>query len=161
MADNNGGRDLAQLFSDAEVAEGKTIEAKQKELIYWYAYRESYQNKVAEIQSKTGVAEKTAKSQVYAMIKAFLPKVSEMNLRKKTQRAGSVYKLFGKIIDPTTKKEVKGIGIDKAYGISYGVKSISELTDTQILNIIDRVVEKSHDTVTIGHEIMRPKIQKK
>ena len=51
---------------------------------------------------------------------------------------GSVYKLFGKIIDPTTKKEAKGIGIDKAYGISYGVRSISELTDTQILNIIDR-----------------------
>src|SRR5947199_10187009 len=25
VADNNGGRDLAQLFSDAEVAEGKTI----------------------------------------------------------------------------------------------------------------------------------------
>ena len=90
-------------------------------------------NKVAEICSKTGVAEKTAKSQVYAMIKAFLPKVSEMNLRKITQRAGSVYKLFGKIIDPTTKKEVKGIGIDKAYGISYGVRSISELTDSKIL----------------------------
>ncbi|CAG8792113.1 21991_t:CDS:2, partial [Dentiscutata erythropus] len=121
VADNSG-RDLAQLFSDAEVTEGKTIEAKQKELIYWYIYRESYQNKVAEIRSKTGVAEKTAKSQVYAIIKAFLPKVSKMNLRKKTQRAGSVYKLFGKIIDPTTKKEVKGIGIDKAYGISYGVR---------------------------------------
>ena len=65
------------------------------------------------------------------MIKAFLPKVSEMNLCKKTQRAGSVYKLFRKIIDPTIKKEVKRIGIDKAYRISYGVRSISKLTDTQ------------------------------
>ena len=34
VADNNDGQDLAQLFSDAEVAEGKTIEAKQKELVY-------------------------------------------------------------------------------------------------------------------------------
>ena len=35
--------------------------------------------------------------------------------------------------DRTTKKEVKGIGIGKAYRISYGVRSLSELTDTQIL----------------------------
>ncbi|CAG8695860.1 2186_t:CDS:1, partial [Ambispora leptoticha] len=28
---NNDGRELAQLFSDAEFAEGKTIKAKQKE----------------------------------------------------------------------------------------------------------------------------------
>ena len=68
------GRDLAQLFSDAKVAEGRTLEAKRRELVCWYNYSESYQNKVAEIQSKTGVAEKTAKSQVYAMIKASLPK---------------------------------------------------------------------------------------
>ncbi|CAG8827961.1 2547_t:CDS:2, partial [Dentiscutata erythropus] len=67
-----------------------------------------------------GEAEKTAKSQVYAMIKASLPNVSKSNLYKKTERAGSVYRLFGKIIDPATKKEVIGIGIDKVYGISYG-----------------------------------------
>ncbi|CAB5374650.1 unnamed protein product [Rhizophagus irregularis] len=54
------------------------------------------------------------------MIKSSLPKISESNLYKKTQRAGSVYKLFKKIIDPATKKEVMGIGIDKVYGISYG-----------------------------------------
>ncbi|CAG8701078.1 44595_t:CDS:2, partial [Gigaspora margarita] len=77
------------------------------------------------------IAEKTAKSQVYTMIKAFLPKVLEMNLRKKTQRARSVYKLFEKIIDPTTKKEVKEISIDKAYGISY---------------------EKSYDTITVNYD---------
>ena len=53
---------MAQLFSDAEDMEGKTIKAKQKENVRWYAYRESYENKVAEICSKTGVAEKTAKS---------------------------------------------------------------------------------------------------
>jgi hypothetical protein len=117
------GRDLAQLFSDAKVAEGRTLEAKRKELVCWYNYSESYQNKVAEICSKTGVAEKTAKSQVYAMIKASLPNVSDSNLYKKT---GSVYKLFGKIIDPATKKEVMGIGIDKVYEISYGVRGISE-----------------------------------
>jgi hypothetical protein len=117
------GRDLAQLFSDAKAAEGRTLEAKRKELVCWYNYSESYQNKVAEICSKTGVAEKTAKSQVYAMIKASLPNVSDSNLYKKT---GSVYKLFGKIIDPATKKEVMGIGIDKVYEISYGVRGISE-----------------------------------
>ncbi|CAI2186265.1 184_t:CDS:2, partial [Funneliformis geosporum] len=81
------GQDLAQLFSDAKVAEGRTLEAKRKEL----------------------VTEKTAKSQVYAMIKASLSNVSDSNLYKKTERAGSFYKLFGKIIDPATKKEVMGI----------------------------------------------------
>src|SRR6266496_3163333 len=107
------------------------IKAKQKENVRWYAYRESYENRVAEICSKTGVAEKTAKFQVYAMIKASLPNVSKSNLYKKTERAGSVYKLFGKIIDPATKKEVMRIGIDKACGISYGVRGISELSDAQ------------------------------
>ena len=151
VADGEG-RDLAQLFSDAEDTEGKMIKAKQKENVRWYAYRESYENKVAEICSKTGVAEITAKSQVYTMIKASLPNVSKSNLYKKTERAGSVYKLFGKIIDPATKKEVIGIGIDKVYRILYEVRSISELTDSQILNIIDQVTEKARDILTIGQE---------
>jgi len=43
------GRELAQLFSDAEIAEGKTIKAKQKEVICWYTYRKAYQNNVADI----------------------------------------------------------------------------------------------------------------
>ncbi|CAG8561943.1 16387_t:CDS:2 [Funneliformis mosseae] len=124
VADREGW-DLAQLFSDAEDAESKMIKAKQKEYIHWYAYRKSYENKVAEIYSKTDVVEKTAKFQVYTMIKVSLPKVSDLNLYKKTQRAGRVYKLFEKIIDFTINKEVKGIGIDKAYGILYGVKNDS------------------------------------
>jgi hypothetical protein len=97
---------LAQLFSDAKVAKGKTLEAKRKELVCWYNYSELYQNKVAEICSKTGVVKKTAKSQVYAMIKASLPNISESNLYKKTERAKSVYKLFKKIIDLATKKKL-------------------------------------------------------
>ncbi|CAH1758741.1 14983_t:CDS:2 [Entrophospora sp. SA101] len=156
IGNDKGGRELAQLFSDAEIAEGKMVEAKQKEIICWYTYREAYQNSVAEIQSKTGIAEKTAKTQVYIMIKASLPKVSDVNLYKKTQRAGTIYKLFGKIIDPITQKEVKGIGIDKAYGISYGAKSISELTNVQILNIIKQVTEKSHDILTNGQDRTKP-----
>jgi len=71
------------------------------------------------------------------MIKASLSKVSNSNLYKKTQRAESVYKLFEKIINLIIKKEVKGISIDKAYRISYGIRNILELTDSQILNIID------------------------
>ncbi|RHZ81310.1 hypothetical protein Glove_122g26 [Diversispora epigaea] len=144
--------EVTRLFSDAEIAEGKTIKAKQKEIICWCTYRKSYQNTVAEIRIKTGVNEKTAKSQVYAIIKSSLSKVSEANLRKKTQRAGSVYKLFEKIIDPTTKKEVKGIGIDKVYGISYGTRSISELTDTQILNIINHIASIVTKNKENGHD---------
>ncbi|CAG8619826.1 496_t:CDS:2 [Funneliformis mosseae] len=108
--------------------------------------------KVAEICSKTGVVEKTAKSQVYAIIKASLPNVSNSNLYKKTERAGCIYKLFRKIIDPATKKEVMEIGIDKACRISYGIRGISELSDAQILNIINRVAEKARDILTNGQE---------
>ncbi|GBC27636.2 hypothetical protein GLOIN_2v1487451 [Rhizophagus irregularis DAOM 181602=DAOM 197198] len=122
VADGEG----RQLISDAEDAEGKTIKAKQKE--------------------------KCMLSQVYTMIKSSLPKISESNLYKKTQRAGSVYKLFKKIIDPETKKEVMGIGIDKVYGISYGVRNISELSDAQIINIIKSSSGKARDILTIGQE---------
>ncbi|CAG8505899.1 4228_t:CDS:10 [Cetraspora pellucida] len=150
---NNDERELAQLFSDAEFAEGKMIKAKQKEVICWYTYRKAYQTSIADICFKTGVSDKTAKNQVYAIIRASLLNVSETNLYKKTQRAENVYKLFGKITDPITKEEIKEMGIDKVYGTSYGVRSISELTDAQILNIIKQVTEKTHDILAIGQEL--------
>ena len=86
------------------------------------------------------------------MIRASLLNVSETNLYKRL-RAGNVYKLFGKITDPITKKEIKGISIDKVYGTSYGVRSISELTDAQILNIIKQVTEKTRDILTVGQDM--------
>ncbi|CAG8639149.1 10967_t:CDS:2, partial [Diversispora eburnea] len=109
VSEDKNGRELARLFSDAEIAEGKTIKAKQKEIICWCTYRKSYQNTVAEIRTKTGVSEKTA-------------------------------------------KKVKGIGIDKVYGISYGTRSISELTDTQILNIINRIASIVTKNKENGHD---------
>ncbi|CAG8662157.1 2423_t:CDS:2, partial [Ambispora gerdemannii] len=81
---------FGSIISDAEVAEGKTMKAKQKEVIHRYAHRETFQDKVTEIQSETGVAEKTAKTPI-----------SETNLYK-AQRAVTVYKLFGKTIGSTT-----------------------------------------------------------
>jgi len=89
------------------------------------------------------------------MIKASLPNynVSETNLYKKTQRSRKVYKLFEKITDPITKKEIEGIGINKVYGISYGARSISELTDAQIINIIKQVAEKTCTILTNGGHI--------
>ncbi len=59
---------MAQLFSDAKDTEGKIIKAKQKKNICWYAYKKSYENKIIKICFKTGIVEKTAKSQIYAMI---------------------------------------------------------------------------------------------
>ncbi|CAG8804514.1 25861_t:CDS:2, partial [Gigaspora margarita] len=73
--------------------------------------------------------------------------------QKETQRAGNVYKLFGKITDPITKEEIKGIEIDKVCGTSYSVRSISELADAQILNIIKQVTEKTRDILTNGQEL--------
>ena len=56
------------------------------------------------------------------------------------------------IIDPAIKKEVMGIGINKVYRILYEVRSISELTDSQILNIIDQVMEKAYDMLIIDQK---------
>ncbi|CAG8626353.1 178_t:CDS:2, partial [Diversispora eburnea] len=116
VSEDKNGCELAQLFSDAKIVEGKTIKAKQKEIIYWCTYRK---------------------------------------LSKSTQENAKSWKrlqIFKKIIDPTIKKKIKGIGIDKVYRILYGTRSISELTDTQILNIINRIAsimtknkENSHD----------------
>ncbi|CAG8792458.1 20068_t:CDS:1, partial [Gigaspora margarita] len=89
------------------------------------------------------VFDKTTKNQVYAMIKSSLSNVSEINLYKKTQKAGNVYKLFEKITNPITKKEIKEIRIDKVYRPSYSIRSILELTDAQILNIIKQVMGKT------------------
>ncbi|CAG8811205.1 11322_t:CDS:2, partial [Gigaspora margarita] len=69
--DNESGQRLAQLFSDAEIA--KKLKLKLVLL---------------------------KKPQSYAIIKASLPKVSESNLHKKTQRARNAYKLFVKTVDP-------------------------------------------------------------
>ncbi|CAG8634995.1 11351_t:CDS:2, partial [Ambispora gerdemannii] len=46
---NKDRQELAQLFSDTKIAEGKTIKAKQKKIIYWYTYRKAYQNNIADI----------------------------------------------------------------------------------------------------------------
>jgi hypothetical protein len=78
---------LAQLFSDAEDAEGKTLKAKQKEVVHWYTYRKAFQDKIAEIKSDTGISEKVATTQVYTIIKASLPGVSEVNLCKKDSKS--------------------------------------------------------------------------
>ncbi|CAI2188019.1 12172_t:CDS:2, partial [Funneliformis geosporum] len=77
------------LYLLSEKHKRQNDKAKQKENVHWYIYRESYENKVAEIYSKIGIVEKTVKSQVYIMIKASLPKVLDSNLYKKIQRAGS------------------------------------------------------------------------
>ncbi len=71
-------------------------------------------------------------------MKPFLPNITDVNLRKKTERARKILKLFGE----------GGVGINRIKYITYSASTISGLKDTQIQYIINQVTSK---TVTKCH----------
>ncbi|CAG8810904.1 31789_t:CDS:2, partial [Gigaspora margarita] len=131
----------ASLQNESNIFEpynkGKMKKAKQKR---------AYQNSIADICSKTSISDKTAKNQVYAMIRASLSNVLEMNLYKKTQKAGNVYKLFGKITNPITKEEIKGIDYKKTCYI---------LTIDQELNHMIKILPKADSSISVDKKITK------
>ena len=72
-------------------------------------------------------------------MKPFLPNITDVNLRKKTERARKILKLFGE----------GGVGINRIKYITYSANTISGLKDTQIQYIINQVTSK---TVTKCHD---------
>ncbi|RHZ53302.1 hypothetical protein Glove_443g48 [Diversispora epigaea] len=72
-------------------------------------------------------SDKTARTKLYKEMKPFLPHVTDLNLRKKTQRTWKILKLFGE----------EEVGIAKIKQVTYSASTISELTNAQIQNIID------------------------
>ncbi|CAG8810907.1 12994_t:CDS:1, partial [Gigaspora rosea] len=67
------------------------------------------------------IKDKTARSKIYKDMKPFLPNITNVNLRKKTERARKILKLFGE----------GGVGIDRIKYITYSASTISGLKDTQ------------------------------
>ncbi|GET00104.1 hypothetical protein GLOIN_2v1470034 [Rhizophagus clarus] len=127
-ADGSVSQSLARLYQKATRAGLRVTKANQDEILCWYKYAEGFENRVREIRSQDSSAtDPTARSRVYREVTQHLPGITEANLRKKTQKARNIYKVFVRI--GTNKiKRVK----------SFSADAISSLSSTQIQSIIDR-----------------------
>ncbi|CAG8659480.1 5500_t:CDS:2, partial [Racocetra fulgida] len=117
----------------------KAVKKGQKEILCWYYYSLEFENKVKSLTTDGKITDKTARTKIYKEMKSFLPNITDVNLRKKTQRARKILTLFGR----------GGVGIAKIKQISYSARTISGLTNAQIQYIINHVTSK---TVTNGHD---------
>ena len=127
-ADGSVSQSLARLYQKATRAGLRVTKANQDEILCWYKYAEGFENRVREIRSQdSSVTDPTARSRAYREVSQHLPGITEANLRKKTQKARNIYKVFVRI------------GINKIKRVkSYSADAISSLSSTQIQNIIDR-----------------------
>ena len=122
-ADGSVSQSLARLYQKATRAGLRVTKANQDEILCWYKYAEGFENRVREIT----VTDPTARSRAYHEVSQHLPGITEANLRKKTQKARNIYKVFVRI------------GINKIKRVkSYSADAISSLSSTQIQSIIDR-----------------------
>ncbi|CAG8668233.1 6751_t:CDS:1, partial [Diversispora eburnea] len=77
------------------------MKTRQKEILYWYCYYKSYEDRISNIRSNNKINDKSARILVYNEIKLLLPDITDVNLRKITFRAKKIYIL------------VEGIGMDR------------------------------------------------
>ena len=126
-ADRSVSQSLARLYQKATRAGLRVTKANQDEILCWYKYAEGFENRVRDIRSQdTSVTDPTARSRAYREVSQHLPGITEANLRKKTQKARNIYKVFVRI------------GINKIKQVkSYSADAISSLSSTQIQSIID------------------------
>ena len=127
-ADGSVSQSLARLYQKATRAGLRVTKANQDEILCWYKYAEGFENRVREIRSQdSSVTDPTARSRAYREVALHLPGITEANLRKKTQKARNIYKVFVRI------------GINKIKRVkSFSADAISSLSSTQIQSIIDR-----------------------
>ncbi len=95
----------------------KAIKSGQKQILCWYYYSLEFENKVKSLTADGEIKDKTARSKIYKELKPFLPNITDVNLRKKTERARKILKLFGE----------GGVGVDKIKYITYSASTISGL----------------------------------
>src|SRR6266480_1978797 len=103
---------LAQLRDKALIAEECTLEANQEEIFCWHHYGRNFVFQEKALCDKDKIGEKKAKGLIYdeavKKLNIFrkkrsqdtgspLPDISRDSLRKKTQRAVKIYKLFEKV----------------------------------------------------------------
>jgi hypothetical protein len=119
-------KSLARLYQKAMKAGLRATKANQEEISCWYNYAKGCEDRVKAIrESDSRLNGQQAMTQVYNEVKAHLPDITMANLRKKTQKARVIYKLF------------VNIGVGKIKRIkTYSADALSRLTDTQINSII-------------------------
>ncbi|RHZ69620.1 hypothetical protein Glove_281g10 [Diversispora epigaea] len=137
---------LVRLFQNA-------IRARHEEILSWYYYSDSFENKVIEICRETGVTDKTARTQLYKEMLSHLPGITSGNLRMKTLRAKKIRMLFGK----------DEVGIEKIKQVTYSIYAISSLTNSQIQNVIKNVtsVEPLLETATNNNHVISKTVTKR
>ncbi|CAG8586655.1 7281_t:CDS:2 [Ambispora gerdemannii] len=94
----------------------KAIRSGHEEILSWIHYSDNFENKVMEIRHKTGVSDKTARTQIYKEMLEHLPGVISVALRIKTLRARKI-QLVPRHINQVTSKTVS-LGNDQNHVIS-------------------------------------------
>ena len=72
----------------------KAIETGQKQILCWFYYSLEFENKVRNLTADGKIKDKTARSKIYKEMNPFLPNITDVNLRKKTERARKILKAF-------------------------------------------------------------------
>ncbi|PKY58271.1 hypothetical protein RhiirA4_429590, partial [Rhizophagus irregularis] len=135
---------LANSFCQANVARNKSITAKRSEITLWCLFSKKFEDKVVELRSgDKKLADKTARSQIYAEMKPYLTGVSDGYLRVMTCKARKINKLFGYEYDPVTLKRIDGIAGYMVNRVTCSADRISKLTNPQIEYIIEQVKSKT------------------
>src|ERR1044072_1963645 len=118
--------ELAHLFLEVSIEGKNTTQAKQKEISCHHSYGKKFKESVQEIIARDNVSDQTARKQLFQDIIKHLSGITLETLRKRTQRAIKIYKLF------------ENIGVDRIKNIkSYSADSISKFTKPQIQIILD------------------------
>ncbi|GBC09900.1 hypothetical protein RclHR1_00920018 [Rhizophagus clarus] len=118
--------ELAHLFLEVSIEGKNTTQARQKEISCRYSYGKRFEESVQEIIARDNVSDQTARKQLFQDIIKHLSGITLETLRKRTQRAIKIYKLFEKI------------GVDRIKNIkSYSADSISKFTKHQIQIILN------------------------
>jgi hypothetical protein len=123
----------------------KAIKTGQKQILCWFYYTLEFENKVRNLTADGKIKDKMARSKIYKEMKPFLPNITDVNLRKKTERARKILKLIGE----------GGVGVDRIKFVTYSASTISGLKDAQIQYIVNQVTSK---TVTKCHDYTTTKI---
>ena len=89
--------ELAHLFLKVIIEGKNTTQAKQKEISCRHSYEKKFEKGVQEIIVRDNVSDQTARNQLFRDIIKHLSGITLETLRKRTQRAIKIYKLFEKI----------------------------------------------------------------
>src|SRR3954451_6612632 len=66
------------------------MKVRRKEILCWYCYYKAYEDRIRGVKSISNIDDQSARTMVYSEIKALLPDITDVNLRKITFRAKKI-----------------------------------------------------------------------